>query len=70
MNKKNLKYLPKIKKHILKETKSIEIKKDYNECIKKINELESRIKKENKMFADIFKRHPFVDEIIKSRSVK
>ena len=69
-NKKNLKYLPKIKKHILKETKSIEIKKNYNECIKKINELESRIKKENKMFADIFKRHPFVDEIIKSRSVK
>ena len=34
MEQKNLKYLPKIKKHILKETKNIEIKKNYNECIK------------------------------------
>jgi len=71
-NKKNLKYVSKVKKILIQrlDKENIKTKKNYNVCIKKINKLENRIKKENKMFADIFKRHPFVAEIVKTRSIK
>ena len=71
-NKKNLKYVSKVKKILIQrlDKENIKTKKNYNVCMKKINKLENRIKKENKMFADIFKRHPFVAEIVKTRSIK